>query len=555
MKFKFRTLYIAAGVIPALLLTVILGIYSMRIAVKEVQEGELEKLEAASHALGEHFAFDIRENGDVVYDDYADHEYVQLLKDMDIEQTLFKDDVRFLTSLKKDDGSYNEGTTANAEIWAKVKAGSDYTEENVTIGGKKYFVYYTPIYTDSSKKEVWGMAFAGTPMNKVNELQKSIRTSIFTIAMVLLLVVAGILVVISISYTKSIIKVKNNVLQLSEGDISEIEAVSSVCLEFEELGAATSELQSHLADAIGSIKTTSSELGDSVKTVDDLSVSSANGATQITNVVEELATTAQSMAESVQQANAAIIDMGESIDSITSSAGYVSNKALDMKQGNERALKNMQEVYKSNENSVMAISQINDQTIACTEAVNNIKHAAEVIADIASQTNLLALNASIEAARAGESGKGFAVVAENIRVLAEQSDMSVKDIENSVTDVVTKVQVCADMAIDAKNLMEEQQRLVQNVSNGMEELSENVSEVVNDIEHVTKEAEALDEAKGIVLGSISDLSAISEENAASAEEVTATIESIAEGISGTKSESGLMRGMADALKEKIKFFK
>ena len=58
----------------------------------------------------------------------------------------------------------------------------------------------------------------------------------------------------------------------------------------------------------------------------------------------------------------------------------------------------------------------------------NINNLVETVRGIADQTNLLALNASIEAARAGEHGRGFAVVAEEVRKLAEQSKLSVSEI-------------------------------------------------------------------------------------------------------------------------------
>lgn len=57
-----------------------------------------------------------------------------------------------------------------------------------------------------------------------------------------------------------------------------------------------------------------------------------------------------------------------------------------------------------------------------------ISEIVETIQGIANQTNLLALNAAIEAARAGAAGRGFAVVAAEVRLLAERSRVSGKQI-------------------------------------------------------------------------------------------------------------------------------
>lgn len=85
------------------------------------------------------------------------YQFIDSLKAADIEQTLFIGDERFISSIIDEKGKRNEGTKAEPEIWEQVKAGNDYKASGVEIQGEKYYVYYSPVYSDDG--EILGMAF------------------------------------------------------------------------------------------------------------------------------------------------------------------------------------------------------------------------------------------------------------------------------------------------------------------------------------------------------------------------------------------------------------
>ena len=171
------------------------------------------------------------------------------------------------------------------------------------------------------------------------------------------------------------------------------------------------------------------------------------------------------------------------------------------------------------------------------------------INDIAEQTNLLALNASIEAARAGESGRGFSVVASEIGKLAEMSNNTVQEIFEVIDGIVSATNTTLEKVSHGKEAVDLGNTYIGNVKDDFIKLEKTAEAITKSIaienEMISTVSSSFDDIKE----QLENISAVSEEHAASTEEVLATTETQSYLINKVSTEMSSINEQSNSLRK------
>lgn len=539
-------LLILFGIIPLAACTLTINIIACRNLKNQLITAAHEKLMIACEDARDYFIVDWKDWDE--YDD-TDEEYIDSLKDMDIEMTIFKGDTRFLSSIRDDKGERISGTKAgDAVIEEVLNNGNMYLAHDVVINGEQYYVCYMPVDIDG---EIVGMSFAGERQSRVTTV---VNSAIVTLT-VTTLIIAAIFIVIIVLVARAVRKpfklVADELDTIAGGNIGHDFEIHSIVAETLSIITATKQVQDNLREIVNETKSMAADLTGNIKHVDEISENLSENAEQINIAMEELALAATGMADDVQNVNLDVLSMGDNIGVISENVDGLRSNSDTISSVSDTALKYMNEVMENSTKSVKAVENISEQINMTNDSISKINETVKFIQSIAGQTQMLSLNASIEAARVGEAGKGFAVVADNIRQLSEQTNEGTNAIKALAAEIVEQSDKSVILVEEIKKLIIQEQEKVSETRNSFNELSRQIENSVEEIAEIASKTGVLDENKVSITGSVQDLSAISEENAASNEEVTASLQTMVEYIQNVTESTRKMNLKAHSLEEVI----
>lgn len=268
----------------------------------------------------------------------------------------------------------------------------------------------------------------------------------------------NILLLITSAYTYFSIRQPNVPLEINESiEVTEVPSSPKIAVSVSTDEAAPANLEGYI-QTLEQINSLAKEVEGGALLQSDNVAKSTTAMENISGAIIHIATNAQTVSFTSQEANDTAVEGAKSVAIIEKQMGAI-NTSVD------------------HLNIVL-----NELAVYSTD----IGKIVQSITDISNQTNLLALNAAIEAARAGEHGKGFAIVADEVRKLSEE----VKTSSNQIAEIVSSIQQNVDKSV---NYMEEGKSQVTTgmaVAGQVNEIFDLIQQKINEVSQQITEVSA-----------------------------------------------------------------
>lgn len=428
------------------------------------------------------------------------------------------------------------------------------------------FVYYTwnlpnserlgPKITYQEKDPNWNwIVIAGSYMEDYNKGSVEILKILLPVTAITTVLGLFIIILFTKHITGPIKQIRNNLDEVSKGNLSVSRLSISNKDETGMLAQSFNTMLGNMKGILGTVKKSADTVMDYSNSLAQITDETSTAINEVAASIQEIAQAVGEEASSSEDAVVKIESLSNSIENVAKSTEDLLRLATETNRLSDVGLQAVEKLIQNTEVNNETVAEISNIINKVSESSQNINIITDTITQISQQTNLLSLNASIEAARAGDAGKGFAVVADEIRKLAEQSSQSVNQIKNIINEIQSYSNSSVKAVENIKEVSMEQTSSVEDTKNAFMDISKSVKELFQSVDQIEDENNYIKDSKNEIIdiiGNISDsvqqTSAVTEEVSASSEEQLAEMEEVA-------SHSNELKSLAFTLQEAVDKFK
>jgi methyl-accepting chemotaxis protein len=405
-------------------------------------------------------------------------------------------------------------------------------------------------------EENTGFTIAGVlPTKEFSDAtQPIINTSAIVLAAALIVSMTLMFLIIR-SITKPIRSLNRSAQRVSEGYLNEQIHITRSD-EIGQLAENYNLMVDSLRSIVSDISDTSVQLSSSSQQLTATTEENSKATAYVAELVQESSAGAETQTSAMAETSRAMEEMSSGIQKIAEAAATIvdssANTEADVLSGSlkiEQVSRQMDAIRTSTHHSSELIGQLNGLN-------TEVSAMSSAITAIAVQTNLLSLNAGIEAARAGEHGRGFAVVATEVRKLADQSKNTAGDIQDTLLQMTRLIDqtyeairhtVAADVELGIQVTAEAREAFV-----SIEHSTTTINSQLHDISAITEQMSA---GAQEVAASVHEISGISRSTSDAFQNVTAATEQQLASMEEISASSTELSKMAGDLQYKIERFK
>lgn len=308
-------------------------------------------------------------------------------------------------------------------------------------------------------------------------------------------------------------------------------------------GDLSSNIRAASEDELGQLTGAMGRMNDTLR---DIIFEVRNSVAQVSRAASEIAEGNTDLSSRTEQQAAAVVETAASMEELTATVKNNADNARNASSLAAQASKTASEGGSVMRNVITTMGDIHSSS-------TKIADITAVINSIAFQTNILALNAAVEAARAGEQGRGFAVVASEVRNLSQRSSQAAKDIEQLISESVSRINVGSELVTKAGETIEQVVQSVTKVNDIMGEISsasEEQSRGIGQIARAVSELDSTTQQNASLVSESSTAAGLLEEQARLLEELVATFRLDKDGVK-TQPKAPLVKPRANTRQQPV----